>query len=92
MTHLFSLRSLAPADWWMYSRQATSHIQCMAIYTVIRTADRSGFDVVITGAGGAHQTTLGFASKDEANAWIARAARLTKPWMPRRGFGGGRHL
>jgi hypothetical protein len=65
-----ALTKLTPRRLVDVSRQVTYHIQCMAIYTVIPRADRSGFDVAITGAGGAHQTTLGFASKDEASAWI----------------------
>ena len=81
-------RRLVDVSWW-----ATYHVTWMAIYTVTARADQSGFDVEITGDGGAHQTTLRFASEEEANAWIVRATRLAKPWMAvRRDFGGSRHL
>jgi hypothetical protein len=56
----------------------------MTIYTVSASADHAGFDVEISGDDGAYQTTLGFANEVAANAWVAHAKGLTKPWMPRR--------
>jgi hypothetical protein len=56
----------------------------MAIYTVSASADCTVFNVEISGDDGAHQTTLSFASEVAANAWVAHAKALTKPWMPRR--------
>jgi hypothetical protein len=58
-------------------------ILAMNIYTVSAKSDGTGYSVEIEGSDGACQTTLGFASEAAANDWVARAKRLSKPWMPK---------
>ncbi|HBK06250.1 MAG TPA: hypothetical protein DDZ81_10350 [Acetobacteraceae bacterium] len=49
----------------------------MTQYTIIPIPDGSGFHIGIAGANGARQTMLGFATQEEAEAWITRDKRLT---------------
>jgi hypothetical protein len=49
----------------------------MTTYTIIPTPDGSGFNIGIAGSNGARQTMLGFASQEEAEAWINQDRRLS---------------
>jgi hypothetical protein len=54
----------------------------MATYSISCRADRSGFDVAVTGSDGVHHTMLGFATRADAEAWIAQDSRLTETVEP----------
>jgi hypothetical protein len=57
----------------------------MAIYTVVPTVDRTGFNVAIQGSDGIRQTILGFETRVEAEAWIDHDKGLSvaqAPWKP----------
>jgi hypothetical protein len=60
----------------------------MKTYTVTAKAGETGFNVVVVGDDGIRQTTLGFASRSEANIWIARTERMARPWALPGAFGG----
>lgn len=49
----------------------------MANYQIIPLTDGSGFNIGVAGSDGARQTMLGFASMQEAEAWIQQDRRLT---------------
>jgi hypothetical protein len=63
----------------------------MATYTITPKADRPGFNVSILDGRGTLQTTLDFANKAEADAWVTQAKRMTKSWAPGRSFGNSTH-
>jgi hypothetical protein len=48
----------------------------MTTYTIIPAADGSGFHIGVAGSDGARHTILGFASTEEAEAWILQDKRL----------------
>lgn len=48
----------------------------MTTYTIIPTADGSGFQIGVAGSDGARQTMLRIASMEEAEAWITQDKRL----------------
>jgi hypothetical protein len=50
----------------------------MITYTVIASADKTGFHVKIDGSEGNHQTILGFATESDADAWIANDKRQSE--------------
>jgi hypothetical protein len=54
----------------------------MTTYSIIPTADGTGFNISIAGSNGARQTMLGFASEAEAEAWIAQDRRLSEMPSP----------
>jgi hypothetical protein len=49
----------------------------MITYTVIASADETGFHVEIAGSEGNRQTILGFVTESDADAWIVNDKRLT---------------
>jgi hypothetical protein len=49
----------------------------MITYTVIASADETGFHVKIAGSEGNRQTILGFVTENDADAWIVNDKRLT---------------
>jgi hypothetical protein len=49
----------------------------MITYTVIASADETGFHVKIAGSEGNRQTILGFVTESDADAWIVNDKRLT---------------
>ena len=49
----------------------------MATYTISRRDNHSGFEVQVIGDDGAHQTLLGFRTRDEACDWIALDRKAT---------------
>jgi hypothetical protein len=49
----------------------------MITYTVIASADQTGFHVKIDGSDGNRQTILGFVTESDVDAWIASDKRLT---------------
>jgi hypothetical protein len=51
----------------------------MTTYSIIPTADGSGFNIGVVGNDGARHTMLGFESMAEAEAWILRDKRLNDP-------------
>jgi hypothetical protein len=54
----------------------------MATYNVIPGGDGLSFDINVVGGNGARNTMLGFGSKEEVLAWIARDKRLNDPTDP----------
>jgi hypothetical protein len=50
----------------------------MITYTVVPSADETGFHVKIEGSDGNRQTILGFVTESDADAWIAYNKRLTE--------------
>jgi hypothetical protein len=48
----------------------------MTTYTIIPTADGSGFHIGVVGHNGTRHTMLGFESKEVAEAWINHDKRL----------------
>ena len=50
----------------------------MANYIIVPDGSGSSFNVDITGADGARQTLLGFASEAEAEAWIIEDQQLSE--------------
>jgi len=50
----------------------------MITYTVIASADQTGFHVKIAGSDGNRQTMLGFVTESDADVWIANDKRLTE--------------
>jgi hypothetical protein len=50
------------------------HLADMTTYTLIPTED--GYHIGVAGSDGARHTMLGFASKEEAEAWILQDKRL----------------
>jgi hypothetical protein len=48
----------------------------MTQYTILPAGDGSGFNIAISGSDGARNTMLGFATEEEAAAWIALDKRL----------------
>jgi hypothetical protein len=71
----------------MYLRRRLAILQRMNTYTVTAKTGESGFNVTIAGDDGIRQTTLGFASKSAADAWIVRAKRMARSWTPPNTFG-----
>ena len=49
----------------------------MAIYQIIPIGDGSGFNIGVAGSDGTRQTMLGFATQEEAEAWILQDKRLS---------------
>jgi hypothetical protein len=49
----------------------------MITYTVIASADETGFHVKIAGSEGNRQTILGFVTESDADAWIVNDKQLT---------------
>ena len=49
----------------------------MAIYQIIPIGDGSGFNSGVAGSDGTRQTMLGFATQEEAEAWILQDKRLS---------------
>jgi hypothetical protein len=49
----------------------------MITYTIIASAEKTGFHVKIDGSDGNRQTILGFATESDAETWIANDKRLT---------------
>ena len=49
----------------------------MAIYQIIPIGDGSGFNIGVAGSDGTRQTMLGFATQEEAEAWILPDKRLS---------------
>jgi hypothetical protein len=50
----------------------------MITYTVVASANHTGFHVKIDGSDGNRQTILGFVTESDANAWIANDKRMTE--------------
>jgi hypothetical protein len=48
----------------------------MTQYTILPAGDGAGFNIAVSGSDGARHTMLGFASEEEAEAWIALDKRL----------------
>jgi hypothetical protein len=48
----------------------------MTQYTIIPLPDGAGFHIGVAGTNGARQTMLGFATQEEAEAWITHDKRL----------------
>jgi hypothetical protein len=58
----------------------------MSKYEVRPAGSGVGFDIIVVGGNGSHNTLLGFATEIEVEEWIARDKRLndhTDPFMPR---------
>ena len=53
------------------------HTLVMAIYQIIPIGDGSGFNIGVAGSDGTRQTMLGFATQEEAEAWILQDKRLS---------------
>ena len=49
----------------------------MAIYQIIPIGDGSGLNIGVAGSDGTRQTMLGFATQEEAEAWILQDTRLS---------------
>jgi hypothetical protein len=64
----------------------------MDTYMVAAREFESGFDVEVSDGDGLHRTTLGFASEAEANAWVASAERMARPWRSSSRFGKSRPI
>jgi hypothetical protein len=58
------------------------HTDSMATYTISSNADGATFDVAVIGSDGVHHTMLGFATRADAEAWIAQDSRLTDTVEP----------
>jgi hypothetical protein len=58
------------------SCHALAILLIMTQYTILPVGDGSGFNVAVSGSDGARNTMLGFASEEEAEAWIALDKRL----------------
>jgi hypothetical protein len=54
----------------------------MATYTVVRRADRAGYDVHVKDDSGSRHTILGFKTEAAAKAWIADDRRLSAVIRP----------
>jgi hypothetical protein len=54
----------------------------MAIYTVVRRADRSGYDIRVKDDSGSRHTILGFETEAAAKAWITEDQRLSAVRRP----------
>jgi hypothetical protein len=53
-----------------------AYFEAMAIYTISTGADQTGFVVEIECSKGGRQTTPGFKSQEDAEAWVVRRMRL----------------
>jgi hypothetical protein len=54
----------------------TRHHIAMSQYIIVPAGDGSGFNIAVAGSDGARHTMLGFATEEEAEAWIALDKRL----------------
>ena len=52
------------------------YFAAMATYTISTRTDQMGFDVEIECSKGSRQTTRGFKSQEDAEAWVVRRLRL----------------
>ena len=52
------------------------YFEAMATYTISTRTDQTGFDVEIECSKGGSQTTPGFKSQEDAEAWVVRRMRL----------------
>jgi hypothetical protein len=54
----------------------------MTTYTIPAKEDGTGFDVAVIGDDGVHHTVLGFATRADAEAWIAEDSKLPESAEP----------
>ena len=55
----------------------------MPIYSIVRRADRAGFDIFVKDESGSRHTILGFETEEEAKAWATEDQRWANNFPPR---------